>query len=319
MESRSFIVFVRSRFCFCSSAHLWLMPRQFPPLTFEDATTVSYPVKYINAPNNQFLANEPPEKFELKVDAHGFTLLRHKLSLSFSPIVLNLANITRNVNSNSGNYTILSKNLIRRISDQVSNEISISEVQPESFTIVLDSLKSKTIPVRLNIKTGFKPQFNLKEPISSTPQKVRITGPSAILDTIYYIQTKEKTFNKFDNDIQKNIDLILPEKVTASTDQIVANIEVERFTEKELKIPIQIKNKPDKVNIKLFPSEIKVLFTVGLSEFDNIKPADFGVSVDYNSIEGDVENLLITIDKTPSFNQLIRFSPEKVEFLIETK
>ncbi|HYQ59128.1 MAG TPA: hypothetical protein VEP89_17420, partial [Draconibacterium sp.] len=60
-------------------------------------TTISYPVRYVSPPDHQFLANKPPEKLDLKVDAHGFTLLRHKLSFAYSPIILNLTNITRNL------------------------------------------------------------------------------------------------------------------------------------------------------------------------------------------------------------------------------
>ena len=73
------------------------------------------------------------------------------------------------------------------------------------------------------------------------------------------------------------------------------------------------------VNVnKLFPSEIKLLFNVGLSRFDKIKESDFGVSVDYNSIVADVNSLVVTIYKQPEFVQNIRINPERVEFLIET-
>jgi len=61
-----------------------------------------------------------------------------------------------------------------------------------------------------------------------------------------------------------------------------------------------------------------VLFTVGLSRFENIKSSDFGASVDFNSIVKDANNLNITLYKKPEFIQGVRFNPEKVEFLIET-
>lgn len=300
--------------CLLIATALWFLNA----LSKDYTTVVSYPVKYINSPKNQFLANKPPSKFDLKVEARGFTLLRYKLSLSFSPIVLNLANLTKNLQPESGTYTIYSSSLVRRISDQISNEIRISEVQPESFNLVLDSLKSKMVPVRFNITTEFKTEFNLKKPISSVPNEVKITGPTAILDTINSIETKEKSFTKIDKDISKEIELKEPDNITVTPNKVELNIEVEKFTEKELNIPIKVLNKPENVTIKLFPSEIKVLFTVGLSEFDKIMPSDFSASVDYNSIENGSEYLYITIDKKPPMYQLIRFSPEKVEYLVET-
>ncbi len=299
--------------CLLIATTLWFLNA----LSKDYTTTISYPVKYINPPKNRFLANKPPAKFDLKVEAHGFTLLRHKLSLSFSPIVLNITNITKGIEPESGTYTIYSSGLIRRISDQISNEIKVSEVQPEFFELVLDSLKSKMIPVRFNIVTEFKPEFNLKKPIFSIPEKVKITGPSSALDTINSIATKVKSFYKIGADIQKEVELIEPEGITVTPKKVELRIEVEKFTEKELNIPIKVLNKPKNATVKLFPSEIKVLFAVGLSEFDKIKSSDFSASVDYDSIKSGSEYLNISIDKKPPLNQLIRVTPEKVEFLIE--
>lgn len=301
--------------CLLIATVLWFLNA----LSQDYSTTISYPVKYVNPPKNQFLSNEPPAKLELKVNAHGFTLLRHKLNLSFSPIVLNMTNITRNMESNSGTYSIRTNTLIRRISDQVSNEITITEILPEYFQIVLDSLKTKTIPVKLDVVTEFDPQFNLKQPISSFPEDVKITGPASILDTIFSLKTERKSFRKVNTDIQKELNIIRPNKTTLSPEKVTLKIAVERFTEKEMKIPIEVINKPENANIKLFPSEVTMLFTVGLSEFDNIKPTDFKVFADYDSIENGIEILEVTIKKKPNYIRMIRFNPSTVEFLIEIK
>jgi len=109
----------------------------------------------------------------------------------------------------------------------------------------------------------------------------------------------------------------LPEKTTVSPQKVILKIEVEKFTEKELKIPITIRNKPENTTVKLFPSEVKILISVGLSEFDKIKPTDFEASVDFNTIEDGMQDIAVTIDKNPVSNQVIRYNPERVEFLVE--
>ena len=277
---------------------------------------VSYPVKYINPPENQFLADNTPVKLDLTITGQGFTLLRLKM-LSFSPIILDIAGITKNIDSNSGTYKVLSKNLINDISEQFSDEIKISEISPELIDIVLDSLVTKTVPVELDLNVEFVPQFNLKNPISTKPDKVEITGPTLILEKINTLKTKVNIINKLEAGITQEIDLIHPEKTTISPEKVTLTIDVEKYTEKELKVPVEIKNKPGEIRMKIFPSEIKVLFTVGLSRFESIKPSDFGVSVDYNSIVNDINSLNISVNKKPDFIQALRFNPEKVEFLIE--
>ena len=307
---RRIIVFL---ICLIIAASLWFLNA----LGKNYSATITFPVKYINAPKNQFLTDITPVKIDLDADGQGFTLLRHKL-LSFSPIVLDINEITRDLESKSGTYSVLSKNLIGNITEQFNNDIKITGVSPEILEIVLDSLVTKTVPVELDINVEFVPQFNLKSAIATKPEKVKITGPTFVLDKISAVKTKVNILNKLDASIRQEIDLIHPDKTTISPEKVTLSIEVEKYTEKELKIPVEIKNKPDKVRIKLFPSEVKVLFTVGLSRFESIKPSDFGASVDYNSIVNkNVNNLNITLYKKPEFSQGVRFNPEVVEFLIE--
>ena len=56
--------------CLSIATVLWFLNA----LSKDYSTTISYPVKYVNPPGNQFLSNSPPAKFDLKVEAHGFTL-----------------------------------------------------------------------------------------------------------------------------------------------------------------------------------------------------------------------------------------------------
>jgi hypothetical protein len=299
--------------CLAIATTLWLLNA----LGKDYVATVSYPVKYLNPPDNRFLANNTPVKLDLIIEASGFTILRYRM-MSFSPISLDIEQVTNNIESNSGTYKVQSKNLIREISSQLSSEIQINEINPEILEIVLDSLITKLVPVELDIDVEFVPQFNLKNPIKTVPDKVNITGPAIALEKISAIKTKVNITNKLETDFRQEIELIHPEKTTISPEKVNLIIEVEKYTEKELKIPVEIIHKPEKVRIKLFPSEVKILFTVGLSRFENIKPADFGVSVDYNSISENATNLNILLYKKPEFIQGVRLNPEKVEFLIET-
>lgn len=278
---------------------------------------VSYPVKFVNPPANRFLAGKIPAKLDLEMEGQGFSLLRFKF-ISFIPITLDIENITKNVEANKGAYIITSRNLIREISEQLKSEIKITTVYPENITLVLDSLMTKTVPVEFDINVEFEPQFNLKSPVSIQPDRVKITGPESQLDKISVIKTKVNIINKLNSSIRQEIELIHPEKTKISPEKVNLIIDVEKYTEKEFKIPIEILHKPERASIKLFPSELKVVFTVGLSRFENTKASDFGAMVDYNSIVPDVNSLKVNLYKKPDFIQSFRYAPEKVEFLIET-
>jgi len=171
--------------CLAIATTLWFLNA----LGKDYAATVSYPVKYVNPPDNRFLANQTPVKLDLKIEGQGFTIIRYKM-MSFSPIILDIEQVIANLESNSGTYRVPGKNLIREVSSQLSTEIQINEISPEILEIVLDSLITKTVPVELDIEVEFVPQFNLKNPIKTIPDKVDITGPDIAMENISAVKTK---------------------------------------------------------------------------------------------------------------------------------
>lgn len=299
--------------CLIISTILWLLNA----LSKDYSTTISYPVKYTNPPKNRFLGGEAPAEFTMTVKGKGFTLLQYKL-LTFSPVEIDISGVIQNTTPVSGTYKILSRNLISDVSTQVSSDLTISEIKPELLNIVLDSLSTKIVPVEIDLNVSFVSQMHLKNRVTTNPDKVKITGPSIILDGISAVKTKVNITNKLSNNIEQEIDLIHPEKTTIVPEKVTIKIEVEKYTEKEIKVPVEIFNKPESIRLKLFPSEIKLFCSVGLSRFDSIKSSDFGVAVDYNSIINDVNSLGLTLFKQPDLVQNIKLNPEKVEFLIES-
>lgn len=298
--------------CLAIATTLWFLNA----LSKNYSAEISYPVKFVNSPANRFMAEKTPDKFDLEIEGQGFTILRLRM-LPLSPVKIDVEEITKNLDSNSGTYKISGSNLAPQIAAQINSDVKITKIYPEVLSIVLDSLATKTVPVELDVNIDFEPQFNLKSPVSTIPQEVKITGPAILLRKISVIKTKVNIMNKLNSSIKQEIELIHPEKTTISPEKVSLMIDVEKYTEKELKIPIEILHKPENTHIKLFPSEIKVVFTVGLSRFENIKASDFGAAVDYNSIVKDVNNLSVTLYKKPAFIQDLRFVPERVEFLIE--
>ncbi len=301
--------------CLLIAIGLWFLNA----MSKDYSTTISFPVKYTNPPENQFLANSPPSKFELNVEAHGFTLLRHKLTFSLSPILINLTTISQSNQGSGTTYPVQNEDLIRRISTQVSKEISITDINPKEITLVFDSLKSKKVPVKADISVDFAPQHYLRDSVEVKPAELEISGPASALDTIHSLKTQFKKYDGADKTFERIIRVEHPRNTDISPEKVIVTIPVERFTEKEFKIPVEVKNLPEEdTSIKLFPSDVKVSFLVGLSEYENVTESDFKAVVDYNSISKNDENLEVTIESQPPLIQTLRVSPGTVEYLIET-
>jgi YbbR domain-containing protein len=299
--------------CLMIATALWFLNA----LSKSYTTTLSYPVKYINPPNNQFLSNTPASEFEITVEAYGFTLLRHKMAFSFSPVLLNLTTIKQNHDGNAKQVTVRTEDLVNQISSQISKEVKILNIRPQVITLVLDSLKTKKVDIKPVVDLELMPQFFLSDSIVLNPPVVEITGSATAIDTIDFLYTEPQSFNEVNTSVQQTVKVIHPGNTTLSNDKVIMYIHVEKYTEKELRLPLYAKNIPEGSQVKLFPSEVKVTFLVNLTEYENIDENNFTATVDLNS-RGNSEILKVSLDNAPADIKMIRISPENVEYLIET-
>jgi hypothetical protein len=124
--------------CLLIATFLWLvkaMEKQYE-------TTVSIPVQYTNLPRNKILVNPPPSRFNIKLRANGFTLLRHKFGLILTPINFDVNSFTDNVMERSklSDFFVLSDKYIPQISNLVSPEITILDISPDTLIFHYDKL-----------------------------------------------------------------------------------------------------------------------------------------------------------------------------------
>ncbi len=280
---------------------------------------LTFPVKYTNLPTNKVLANEPPDRFVLKVNAYGFTILRHKLSMAFSPLVFNVNEFTgaKMEKSSSSSFAIASKQFINPLSQQVSNELKIIEIQPDTLYFKFDRIVQRKVKVKPNVSYELKQQHYLNDDITTKPDSVLVSGPESILDTIQFVSTKKQHYKELDQTVQRNVALAEYNKLDCAPKRVVLNIPVEEFTEKQVIVPLSISGKPDSLHINLFPDKVRVNFLTSLTQFSEISPNDFRITVDYNQILEKAEMLPITVEMQPPHILSVSVTPKKVEYLIE--
>ncbi|MGQ8335159.1 hypothetical protein ACUNWD_01305 [Sunxiuqinia sp. A32] len=288
-------------------------------LNKEYKVELSFPVKYTNLPKKKVLSNEPPDHFVLEVNAYGFTILRHKLSLAFSPLVFNVNEFTGNMmeESERSYFAIPSRRFVSRISDQVSNELRVASIQPDTLYFKFDNIVSKKIKVKPDVTVDLVQQYYLNGDIRTKPDSVLISGPQSVLDTLEFISTKIQHYEKIDQVIQRNVSLSESKKYTCQPKRVVMTIPVEEFTEKQLEVPIIIDGLPEDVKINLFPSKTRLSFMTGLSRFSEINTDDFIARVSYDDILKNKETLAVELILQPPHLRGVTMSPAEVEYLIE--
>jgi YbbR domain-containing protein len=141
-----------------------------------------------------------------------------------------------------------------------------------------------------------------------------------VLDTIVQINTEHKQLENITQTLVTTIPLKKHHsQLQYSEKKVKITIPVEQFTEGEVKKELVVKNLPDSIVLRTFPRTIHITYLVGLSNYENVIPELFKVTVDYNDIEKDSERIPVKVEKAPDYLKSYSYSPHKVDYIIEKK
>lgn len=277
------------------------------------------PVRYINLPDNKTLANKQPENFDLTVRAHGFTILRQKLSFLFMPLEFDVNTLTNNrmTLDRKSWYEFPTKQFLNQLSYMMSNDMEILSMRPDTLFFRFDATTQKRVKVKPNVRIGLKKQFRISGNILVSPDSVTVSGPKILLDTLKSIRTGILKENNTEEPIHVKMDLLPVKNIYPETKTVFVNVPVEEYTEAEKTVPVTVDNQPDDVRLKLFPARVKVTFQVSLSRFSGIRPDDFKLVVNYDDILKGKPKLKVTAKATPPYIYELKITPEELEYLIE--
>jgi hypothetical protein len=157
--------------------------------------------------------------------------------------------------------------------------------------------------------------------MTTAPDSVLVKGPKSIIDTLVRVKTMLiEDVNIKENKTYKTR-LITPEQCKLSENRVSVRLTTSQFTENTVKIPIRIINKPDSINLTIFPNSVNVTYLVSFDNFTRIKPDDFQAAIDYLDIkkQSTPQELRVNLLFVPEETQLVRYWPEKARFIISEK
>ena len=282
---------------------------------------ISVPVKYINLPKNKDLTGKLPEKFELTVDAVGYTLLRYKLPLAFSPLLLDVNELTNNYLENRflSKYSISTNNHKEEFAKQIGSEIGIINIRPDSVTFKVSHVTEKMVKIHPIIDITFAKEYILQKPAVSKPELVLVRGPEEILDTLADLNTSVIELKNVSQTVIRNASITLPPELRCELTNVSVLIAVEQYTEAKFEIPILVINQPDSLLIKTFPSKIKVSCRIGISQYNKLNSNSFKAVIDFSRRSKVLTKLPITLGSKPENVLSIDYFPKEVDYITERK
>ncbi|MDR1860489.1 MAG: hypothetical protein LBR06_06185 [Bacteroidales bacterium] len=301
--------------CVCMSTLFWFLNALKKEYTVE----LEFPVQYRDMPPNKVPLSVPPRQFSFQVRAGGFALLRYKWSSSFSPVVFNVNELTerRMELSDKMEFRFPTRTYIRKLSEQLSNELQISEITPDTLEFSFDRLVSRRLRVLPVVTCEMSRQFFQDEPVYADPDSVLVSGPASLVDTLRCAPTVPQHFKNVDRTLRRTVAIGKYEGLTFSPDKVTIVAPVAEYTQKQFDVPIKVDKLPAGMKITLFPDHISVSFMISLNRFASVKPDDFTATVPYSDIQKTKDALDVNLTVQPADAISVSFTPKQVEYLIE--
>ena len=287
----------------------------------EYETNVTLPVRYTNFPEDKILVNDLDKYFDIRVKGFGYKLLEYKISNKFLPFVIDVNSITMRMYSRKDyvKFYALTRNLSDKIEQQLSSELQIITIEPDTLFFDFADRIHKKVPVVSRVKPLPASQYMIKDQILINPDSITISGANPIIDTINQVYTKKVEINDLTQNFQEFVAIQRYDNVDYSDEKVKISITIEKFTEGNLKVPLKVKNVPDSLILRTFPDEISVSYFVALSDYDKVLPQFFDAEVDYNNININNNKVKVNVTNWPDYIRSLRFYPQAVEYLIERK
>jgi hypothetical protein len=281
---------------------------------------ITVPVVYMNMPNGTFLDEKLPKEIVAEISGSGYQLFSYFISPEKANIKLDLRKAGMSpVGANKRAFLTTSTGI--DFFNKEHSDILLLRIKPDTIYFNFPDRAFKSVPIHLNALLDFEKQFDLVGNIELNPDSVQISGPKLMLDTIGKIETELLILKNLINKGTYSVNLKpINSNINYIPAMISATVNVEKFTESILEVPVYAEHLLSKDSIQLIPNRVKLKFLVSLSNFSKVKANQFKVSANIDDLKNiNINKLKLSLTMSPKMVKNVKIEPEYIDFIIRKK
>lgn len=290
------------------STLLWLLTK----FSKQYSSNVKVELVYQNLPENTLL-RDAPRYVSVNYLANGFEFLYYRIK---PPIVV--LNLNKYYNEGANNILIDREVIELDISKDLDREVFLSNASRKSLEIQLDHVANKEVPIHIDADIQLQKGFRQVDSIQINPARVIVSAPSQVLDSIEFVKTAKWEIKNVNKNLEKKLKLLTPkfEKTFLDLEETTASVQVAEYTQKNLKVPITLINKPSNVTLMLIPEVISLTVDVDIEQFNEVQAQDFEVICDYAKRNEEDGVLYAKLQTAPENVYNVRLNEVEIDYLI---
>ena len=284
-------------------------------LSKQHETTLKVPLIYSSFPADKLLSAPAADFVEVRVKAPGFSILFYNL-FNFSKLSLDIDKANTKPNKGGSEVFWIMNTKRKSVVEIISTSMELLDISPDRLVIPFSDKTKKKVAIKLNQSISLKPEMWFESHIILIPDSVMIYGEKQQLDTIYFIDTEELLLTEVSESNISKVSLSIPDQVQCKIKNIDVIIEVEPFVEQIIEYKVQVMNLKKGYSIKLFPEAVQVTLRAPKDKYSMLQTDFLTLKVDASFISSDDSTLDVEVENLPSFIQLQRVYPSRLEFLL---
>jgi hypothetical protein len=298
------------------SVIIWLLNS----LSKNYTTEIRYPIAYSKFPPNKMLVSDVPESLGLRVTAHGYALMSYKLTNRPIPLSFPVTSFAMNsLPGDTSSFYILTRYAREQVARQLPAELQLEEISPDTLIFRFANEVKRWVSVRPELTFKLGKNFITTDGVVISPESIRVSGPDIYLDTLQFARTLKMSLGQLQKDYSGVLKIDEDPRLNYSENRIACTISLEKLTEIQLQVPVQVNGLPDSLRVQTFPQQVRVTGKVGLSRYDRIVPEAFWIAVDYSDVVANKPRLEVSMKEAPEELKDAEFYPKTVEYLLSVK
>lgn len=289
-------------------------------LTREYEAPVKYRVVPVNVPPGKILTGMPDSVVTLTLFARGIDLYSGLIFNRKNVLTVDLTKIRMQRNGEVYTGYMKSSAIFKSVAAQLPAGARLVAIDTDTLHFVFSKSFRRKVPVHPELVLDFMPQYQLYDSLEIRPDSVIVSGLRSVVDTIHHVSTVRKSIKGLNSNYSVILELEKPQvvpPVTLSTDSVTVTIHVEKFTEADIEVPVELHSGEKAVSYRTFPEKVKLTCRVSVRDYKRLDASLFTVAVDYaQALESRKNRVSVEVKRKPSFARVIRTDPEKVEILI---
>ncbi len=283
-DRRGWLLLVLSVF---AASVIWLLHA----LSLQYSAFLEYYVELKSAPDGKGGRVTSNDKLIVRCKTEGYNILIHRIGPNYITMDLDTRPMVAR-DSASSIYTADRETLREGLVQSLPQGIELEFIVTEKLDFILPTMVSKRVPVVPKYSLDFADQYMPVSQISLKPDSIDIYGDIKHVSIIDSVWTETISYKDISSPVSGICSIVPIRWISFSDNQVYYSMDVSRYYESKITLPIIPVGVPEDKEMIVLPSEATLTYR---KAFGGVQPKnnEFQLTVDYNDYINSISSKVI--------------------------